>query len=116
MVCKIGYILIYNICMSLVSIISISLVLKLEYRILEFDVILMFKIYHNLSDLQFDNYFIHSKRWYNLRSYEFVIQSKFYASCDQFCNFFFSRIVRIWNSLPYDLVSATSLKKAFEKI
>ena len=55
---------------------------SLEYRRLEFDVILMFKIYHNLSDLQFDDYFIHSKRRYHLRSHEFVIQSKFCASCD----------------------------------
>ena len=83
---------------------------SLEYRRLEFDVILMFQICHNLSDLQFDDYFIHSKRRCDLRSHEFVIQSKFYANCDQFCNFFFNRIVRIWNSLPYDLVSATSLQ------
>ena len=76
---------------------------SLEYRGLEFGFILMFKIYYNLSDLQFDDYFIHSKRRYNLRSHEFVIQSKFYASCDQFRNFFFNRIVRIWNSLPHDL-------------
>ena len=34
---------------------------SLEYGRLEFDVILMFKVYYNLSDLQFDDYFIHSK-------------------------------------------------------
>ena len=68
----------------------------------------MFKIYYNLSDLQFD-YFIHSKRRYYLRSHEFVIQSKCYASYDKSRNFFFNHIVRIWNNLPYDLVSAISL-------
>ena len=83
---------------------------SLEYCRLEFDVILMFEIYYNLSDLQFVDYFIHSKRMYNLRSHEFVIQSKFYASCDQFRNFLFNRIVKIWNSLPHDLVSATTLQ------
>ena len=83
---------------------------SLEYRRLAFDDILIFKIYHNLSDLQFDDYFTHSRRRCNLRSHEFVIQSKFYASCDQFRNFFFNRIAGIWNSLPYDLVSATSLQ------
>ena len=31
---------------------------SLEYRRLEFDAILMFKIYYNLSDLQFDDYFM----------------------------------------------------------
>ena len=46
---------------------------SLEYRRLEFDVILMLKIYYNLSALQFDDYFIHSIRRYNLRSHEFVI-------------------------------------------
>ena len=71
----------------------------------------MFKIYYNLSDLQFDDYFIPSKRRHNLRSHKFVIQSKFYTSCDQFRNFFFDRIVGIWNSLSHDLVSATSLQQ-----
>ena len=46
---------------------------SLEYCRLEFDVILMFKIYYNLSDLQLDNYFIHSKKIYNLHFHEFVI-------------------------------------------
>ena len=64
---------------------------SLEYRRLEFNVILMFKIYYNLSDLQFDDYFIHSKRKYNPRSDEFVIQSKFYASY----NFKISLIVQL---------------------
>ena len=32
---------------------------SLECRRLQFDIILMFKIYHKLSDLQFDNYFEH---------------------------------------------------------
>ena len=54
---------------------------SLEYHRLEFDVILMFKIYYNLSDLQFDDYFNHSTApkegslAYNLlRFHEFVIQ------------------------------------------
>ena len=81
----------------------------MEYRRLKFVVILMLKIYYNLSDLQFDDYFIRSKRRYNLCSHEFVIQSKFYAGCDQFRNFFFNHCVRIWNNLPHDVVSATRL-------
>ena len=72
-----------------------------EYPRLEFDVILMLKMCYNLSDVQYGDYFILFKRRYNLRSYELVIQSKFYASCDQFHNFFFHRIARIWNSLPF---------------
>ena len=82
---------------------------SLEYRRLEFDIILMFKIYHNLSDLQFDHYFTHSNKKYDLRSLEFTIQSKFRAHSDQFHNFFFIRIVKIWNSLPLHLTSAPNI-------
>ena len=89
---------------------SFSCIKSLKYRRLELDVILMFKIYYNLSDSLFDDYFIHSKRMCNLRSHEFAIQSKFYVSCDQFRNFFFNRMVKIWNNFPHDLVSATSLQ------
>ena len=83
----------------------------LKYCRLEFEDILIFRIYYGLSDLQFDDYFFFSKRKYNTCSHEFVIQPKFYASCDQFRieNFFFNRIVKIWNNLPQDF-------KAFAKI
>ena len=40
---------------------------SLEYRRLEFDLILMFKICHNLCDLQFSNYFEYRHCKYNLR-------------------------------------------------
>ena len=50
---------------------------SLEYRRLQFDIILMFKIYHKLSDLHFDNYFEHCDRKYNFRSHNFKIKSKF---------------------------------------
>ena len=43
---------------------------SLEYCRLEFDIILMFKIYHNLFDLPFDNYFEHCDKMYNLRSHD----------------------------------------------
>ena len=44
---------------------------SLEYHRFEFDIIEMFKIYHNLSDLPFDNYFEHCDRKYNFCSHNF---------------------------------------------
>ena len=82
---------------------------SLEYRRLEFDNILMFKIYHNLSDLPFDNYFEHCDKMYNLRSHDFKINSTFCANTDQYRNFFFIRIIKVWNNLLHDLVSAPNI-------
>ena len=80
--------------------------LSQEYRRLEFDIILMLKIYHNLSDLPLDNYFEHCDKMYNLHSHDFKAKSKFCANTDQYRNFFFIRIIIVWNNLPHDLVSA----------
>ena len=68
---------------------------SLEYRRLQFDIILMFKIYHKLSDLHFDNYFKHCDRKYNFRSHNFKIKSKFCTNTEQFHNFFFIRIIKV---------------------
>ena len=68
----------------------------------------MFKIYHNLSELPFDNYFEHCDKMCNFRSLDFKIKSKFSANTDQYRNFFFIRIIKVWNNLPHDLVSASN--------
>ena len=82
---------------------------SLEYRRIQFDIILMFKIYHKLSDLQFDNYFEHCDRKYNFRSHNFQIKSKLSTNTEQCRNFFFIRIINVWNKLPQDLVSAPNI-------
>ena len=82
---------------------------SLEYRRLQFDIILMFKIYHKLSDLHFDNYFEHCDRKYNFRFHNFKIKSKLYTNTEQFHNFFFICIINVWNKLPQDLVSAPNI-------
>ena len=82
---------------------------SLEYRRLEFDIILMFKIYHNLADLHFNNYFEHCDKMYNLRSHDFKIKSKFCANTDQCRNFFFICSIKVWNNLPHDLISAPNI-------
>ena len=82
---------------------------SLEYRRLQFDIMLMFKIYHRLSDLHFDTYFEHCDRKYNFRSHNFKIKSKVCTNIEQFRNFFFIRMINVWNKLPYDLVSAPNI-------
>ena len=74
----------------------------------------MFKIYHNLFDLPSDNYFEHCDKMYNLRSHDFKIKSKFCANTDQYRDFFFISIIKVWNNLPHDLVSAPNIV-AFRK-
>ena len=82
---------------------------SLEYRRLEFDLILMFKICHNLCDLQFPNYFEYRRNRYNLRQHDFTVQTIHNAKQNQFRHFFFNRIVSVRNCLSNDLVSASSL-------
>ena len=68
---------------------------SLEYRRLQFDIILMFKIYHKLSDLHIDNYFEHCDRKYDFCSHNFKIKSKFCTNTERFRNFFFIRIINV---------------------
>ena len=82
----------------------------LEYHRLEFNLILMYKISHNLCDLNFSDYFVFQTCDYNLRQHDFTVQSFFHnASRDQFHQFYFNRVVSSWNRLPDVVVSASNL-------
>ena len=84
----------------------------LEYCRLEFDLILMYKISHNLCDMNFSDYFVFQTCDYNLRRHDFTVQLLFHiASRDQFRQFFFDHIVSTWNQLPDVVVSAFNLFK-----
>ena len=78
----------------------------LEYRQLGFDLILMFKIYHNLCDLNFYEFFKLCKSRYNLCQHSLIIESLFHPKHEQYRYFFFNRIVNIWNNLPESIISA----------
>ena len=82
---------------------------SLEYPRLKFDLILMYKICHDLSDLQFSDYFSYHKTAYNLRQHSLTIQSLLIAKHDQYRYFFFNRIVNIWNHLPEQIITTSSL-------
>lgn len=89
---------------------------SLEYRRHEYDLILMYKICHNLSDLNFHNFFSYRKSAYNLRQHSWTIQSYSDPKHNQFQNFFTNRIPKIWNKLPEDIVSAPSLSSFKSRI
>ena len=69
----------------------------------------MFKIDYNLSDWHFDDYFEYCDRKHNFRSHNFTVKFKFCANAEQFRNFFFTRITKVWNTLPHVLVSAPNI-------
>ena len=48
---------------------------SLEYCRVEYDLFLMYKICHNLSDLNFHNFFSYCNSDYNLRQHDWTIQS-----------------------------------------
>jgi len=81
---------------------------SLEYRRAEFNLMLMYKVYHNLSDLQFNDYFSF-RHTYNLRHHCFTVQSLFNTKHEQYCHFFFIRFLNVWNHLPEEIVSTSSL-------
>ena len=79
-----------------------------ELRII-FDLCLLYKIVYKISDLNFDDYFKVIKSNYNLRRNSLQIQCLRSHVNDQWRNSFFSRVPKIWNSLPDSLVKETSL-------
>ena len=72
---------------------------SLEYRRLEFDLILMFKICHNLCDLQFSNYCEYRHNKYNLRQHDFTVQTIHNAKQDRFRHFLNCTAVQIKNTV-----------------
>ena len=81
---------------------------SLEYRRLEFDLVLMCKICHNLCDLNFYEFFKLHKSRYNLRQHSFTVESLSHPKHEQY-RYFFNRIVNIWNNLPESIISAETL-------
>ena len=57
---------------------------SLEYRRLEYDLFLMYKICHNLSDLNFHDFFSYRNSVYNLRQHNWTIQSRTCPKHNQF--------------------------------
>ena len=74
---------------------------SLQYRRLEYDLILTYKICYGLIDINFDNFFKYCSSPYNLS----VGKPKH----KNVTNFFSHRVVSLWNRLPEYVVIAPSL-------
>ena len=85
----------------------------LEHRRLIFDIILLYKIINNLCFIRFSDYFSYKNCTYNLRRNSLQIQHNFNfkikSQSSLWQNVFFVRIVKVWNSLPDEVVTARSL-------
>ena len=90
--------------------------LTLEQRRLFFDLVLIYKIVNNLSDILFQDHFLFIKTPYNLRSHNLQIKSKEHFKSLQGQNSFFERVTGKWNALPLQLVSSVSVEVFKQKL
>ncbi len=81
----------------------------LEMRRLKRDLVLVYKIIHNLVKLSFDDFFAFSPQR-GLRGHPFKLYPK-QASTTRVLHFFANRVVNPWNNLPTSLVSSTNLNR-----
>ena len=82
---------------------------SLRHRRVQFDLILLYKIIHGTSDLNFSDYFVFRQNPYNLRGNSHKIDTlQNYRSC-QWSNTFFARVTKYWNLLPDDVASLPTL-------
>ena len=91
---------------------------SLEYRRLETDLIMTYKILHKLIDIPIHDFFTMYSSQYNTRRHRFCLQAK--RVCSNFQqNSFKNRVVSIWNKLPDKIVEAKTLpifKQELKKI
>ena len=82
---------------------------SLQHRRLIFDLILLYKIINNLSDLNFHDYFKFKNSNYILRSHNLQIEAIYSFKTKQLGSSYFNRVVNPWNSLPVDIVNSLNL-------
>ena len=82
---------------------------SLQYRRLEYDLILTYKICYGLIDINFDNFFKYCSSPYKLRRHRLTLQSIGKPKHKNVTNFFSHRVVSLWNSLPEYVVTAPLL-------
>ena len=84
---------------------------SLECRRVRFDLILLYKMYNNLIDVNLDNFFqpglVQNK--YNLRRHKCTLVKPPIAKTATRYKFFTYRIINLWNKLPEEVVTSRSL-------
>ena len=81
---------------------------SLEFRRIYFDMILVYKILNGYVDIDLNELFTFNPREYNLRGHGQTLKKPNYL-LDITRNYFSVRSVRIWNALPNEIVSSTTL-------
>jgi len=83
----------------------------LEIRRIKYDLILIFKIIHNLIDLQFYDFFSISPslKLYQLRRHTLQLNKPIPPAMLIRVNFFSYRTISTWNNLPSEIVMSKSL-------
>ena len=82
---------------------------SLEHRRIQFDLIMLYKIIHGLSNLNFHDFFVYRTHSHNLRGNSHKIDTIQKHSSSHWSNTFFARVVRYWNLLPDDIASSFTL-------
>jgi len=77
----------------------------LEYRRMEFDLILTYKICYRLIYINFDDVFSCTEP--SLRRNSFILRCKNKPNRNAYRYFFSNRVISVWNSLPESIISST---------
>jgi hypothetical protein len=82
---------------------------SLERRRKIYDLVFLYKTINNSTGLDFHKYFIIKPQTYNLRGSKFKIESKFNSFNTRWCNSYFQRVIKSWNTLPEKIKCASSI-------
>ena len=87
---------------------------SLQKRRCVFDLVELFKIIHNLSPLNFDDFFPFAEH-NSTRGHQYKLAKKYcHLDCRKY--FFVNRVVNVWNALPDEIVSSDSLYSFKHKV
>ena len=81
---------------------------SLEHRRLAIDLVMLYKILNNLVDIDSEQLFTFKESRYDLRGNSLTLNKPKTATNTAF-NFFTSRVVRLWNALPDEIVTSRSV-------
>ena len=90
----------------------------LEYRRLELDLIMTYKVINNLISMNFHDFFEFSSsaERFNLRRHNLCLRMPSIPKTTALKNFFSYRVISPWNSLPHDMVNSSTLQSFKNKL
>ena len=91
---------------------------SLEIRRIKFDLILVYKIYHGIIDIDFNNFFQTNlaATKYNLRGHDQRLQVHRYSGSTTRNHFFSNRVLDLWNKLPPVIINSETLDQFKSKL